>query len=597
MAIRRTDSDPTPPAHPAAPLPDSHGINVFDADPRFRDLLALYVDAPLLAHLEPHLRRMGALAGGELEAAARAADAHPPVLHHRTRGGEDRQWIEKHPAYRRLEQVAFAEFGLAAMSHRGGVLGWADRFPPVVKYALSYLFVQAEFGVCCPLSMTDSLTRTLAKFGDPALVSHFLAALTADDLDRIAQGAMFMTEQQAGSDVGGTATRAVRAFDIPPVGEAAAFRLYGDKWFCSNADATLAMVLARPDGAGPGTRGLTLFLLPRRLPDGTPNSYRIVRLKEKLGTRGMPSGEIRLEGAVAWVVGDPARGFAQMSDMINMSRLSNGMRAAGMMRRALTESLFLARHREAFGGRLIDKPLMRRQLLKLMLPTEAARSVMLFTATQLSRADAGDDDARRRVRILTPLVKFRACRDARRVTGDAMEVRGGSGYIEEWSDARLVRDSHLGSIWEGTSNIVALDVMRAIRREGALEALAPALDAMLDHVPVTPFRRALRASVHAACAFANQCAVQGTESLARQAATGLYYAVAAVVLADEGSRLSAQGDARRILLSAMALGHRLAKRDPLAAGDATFEENCAQLLLDEVPVPLATVAEVLAPAA
>jgi acyl-CoA dehydrogenase len=228
-------------------------------------------------------------------ALAATADRNPPAASpHAT--GEERQWIEKHPAYRRLEQVAFSEYGLAAMSHRGGVLGWPKPLPPAAKYALSYLYVQAEFGVCCPLSMTDSLTRTLRKFGDPALVARYLPGLTEQDFDALTQGAMFMTEQGAGSDVGGVVTRAVKDAD--------GWRLYGDKWFCSNADAGVAMVLARPDGAPAGTKGLALFLLPRTLPDGMPNSYRIVRLKDKLGTRDMPSGEIALEGARAYLVGD-----------------------------------------------------------------------------------------------------------------------------------------------------------------------------------------------------------------------------------------------------------------------------------------------------
>ena len=350
---------------PQQALPDSRGINLYGADPSFPALLGLYLEPKLHRHLVPHLEQMGALAGDELDALAATADRNPPVLHHRTRAGEERQWIERHPAYRRLEQVAFSDFGLAAMSHRGGVLGWPQPLPPAAKYALSYVYVQAEFGVCCPLSMTDSLTRTLRKYGDPALVARYLPGLTAQDLDALTQGSMFMTEQGAGSDVGGVVARAVKDGDD--------WRLYGEKWFCSNADAGLAMVLARPDGALPGTKGLALFLLPRVLPDGSPNSYRIVRLKDKLGTRGMASGEIVLDGARAFLVGDPARGFVQMTDMINMSRLSNGMRAAGMMRRALTEALFVARNRIAFGRRLIDLPLMRRQLLKILLAAESAR--------------------------------------------------------------------------------------------------------------------------------------------------------------------------------------------------------------------------------
>jgi acyl-CoA dehydrogenase len=550
-------------------LPDSRGINLFRADPGYAGLLELYLEPKLYAHLAPHFERLGALAGGELDSLAATADRNPPLLHHRDRTGEDRQWIEKHPAYRRLEEVAFGEYGLAAMSHRGGVLGWSTPLPPIVKYALTYLYVQAEFGVCCPLSMTDALARTLSKFGDPELVACYLPGLIEQDFDALTQGAMFMTEQGAGSDVGATLTRAVKEGDH--------WLLYGDKWFCSNADAGVALVLARPEGASGGTRGLSLFLLPRLLPDGTANAYHIVRLKDKLGTRDMPSGEVRLDGAHAYLVGDPERGFVQMADMINLSRLSNGMRAAGMMRRALTEALFVARRRVAFGRPLIELPLMRRQLLKLMLPAEAARSVMLYTAIELAKADAGDEPARRRVRVLTPLLKFRACRDARRVTGDAMEVRGGCGYIEEWSDARLLRDAHLGSIWEGTSNIVALDVARAIRKEAALEALVPALEAML---PSSTFGSALRESVSRATSFAREA----DEIHARQVATGLYYAAAAAILASEGYRLAEKGDARRLLLAALVRDHRLHPRDPLQPARDGFETACAEALLNEAPI-------------
>jgi hypothetical protein len=273
-----------------------------------------------------------------------------------------------------------------------------------------------------------------------------------------------------------------------------------------------------------------------------------------------------------------------MADMINMSRLSNGMRAAGMMRRALTEALFVARNRTAFGRSLIELPLMRRQLLKLMLPAEAARSVMLYTALELAKADGGDEQARRRVRVLTPLIKFRACRDARRVTGDAMEVRGGVGYTEEWSDPRLVRDAHLGSIWEGTSNIVALDVLRAIARERALEALLSDLDEKVSRAPRMLAGR-LAASLDKAASFAHQVATTRDDAHARQAATGLYYACAAALLADEGVRLGERGDARRLLLALLAYVHRLAPRDPLR--QVTTAEGWADGLLTEAPISAA----------
>ena len=561
-------------------VPDSRGLNLFEADPSYRGLLGLYLPQKLYAHLLPHFTRLGAMAGAELDELALEADKNVSVL--------QAQRIEKHSSYRKLEEVAFGQYGLAAMSHRGGVLGWPEPLPPAAKYALTYLYVQAEFGVCCPLSMTDALTRTIRKYADPALVARYLPGLTSQDMDTLIQGAMFMTEQQAGSDVGLISTTARK--------QGEQWALHGDKWFCSNADAGLALVLARPEEAPRGTAGLSLFLLPRTLPDGKPNRYRILRLKEKLGTRAMPSGEIKLEGALAWLVGDPRQGFKQMADMINMSRLSNGMRAAGLMRRALTEALFVARRREAFGKPLIELPLMRRQLLKLMLPAEAARSVLFFISKELEKSDAGDELARRRVRLLTPLIKFRACRDARKATGDAMEVRGGIGYTEEWSDARLLRDAHLGSIWEGTSNIVALDVLRAIRREHSLEALLPELNERIESAPRLLSGR-LAASLDKAAEFAHETATSKNETHARQAASGLYYACAAALLAGEGTRLAergdAQADARRQLLAFLAYVHRLAPRDPLRRVTTGFEAELAEALLPETPIAPDTAERIL----
>ncbi|MGV3654343.1 MAG: acyl-CoA dehydrogenase family protein [Noviherbaspirillum sp.] len=535
------------------PIPDRFGTNAYQEDLEFEALLKLYLPADLFAHLQPRLRHLGELAGGMLDSLAHTADHNPPTLEHRSRTGVDAQRIGKHPSFVEMERLAFSEFGLAALSHRGGVLGWPAPMPAAAKYALTFLFVQAEFGLCCPVSMTDSLTRTLRKFGSPELVERYLPALTSQDLDALAQGAMFMTEQGAGSDIAATATLAHRDGD--------AWKLTGDKWFCSNPDAALAMVLARVEGAPEGMRGVSLFLLPRRLEDGSSNSYRIIRLKDKLGTRSMASGEIRLEGATAYLVGELGRGFVQMADMVNNSRLSNGVRAAGMMRRAAAESLFIARHRKAFGRRLIDMPLMRRQLAKIMLPGEQARTMMFQAAEALRRSDSGDAAAYPLVRILTPLLKFRACRDARRVTGDAMEVRGGCGYIEEWSDPRLVRDAHLGSIWEGTSNIVAQDVMRAIVRENSLPALRSHLSDLMERTPMNEDAQArLRALVDAACGLAETAAAVGQGPLARQAASALYHATSAVAMAWEACAAGLPG---RMVLAQLAVRHRLMPRDPL----------------------------------
>lgn len=537
------------------PVPDRRGASLYDSDDQLQAILPLYLAADLLAVLRPRLERLGALAGASLDELAATADQNPPTLEHRTRTGLDAQRIIKHPAYVELERTAFSEFGLAAMSHRPGVFGWPTTLPPAAKYALTYLLVQAEFGLCCPLSMTDSLARTLRKFGEPALVEKYLGGLTTQDFDALCQGAMFMTEQGAGSDIAATEVRA------EPDGDA--FRLHGDKWFCSNPDAGLAMVLARIDGAPQGMKGVSLFLLPRTLDDGSANAYRIIRLKDKLGTKSMASGEIRLEGARAWLVGEAGRGFQQMADMVNNSRLSNGMRAAGLMRRACSEAFHVARERRAFGRRLIDLPLMRRQLAKILVPTEQARTMVFQTAEALRRADAGEAGAYALARILTPLIKFRACRDARRVTGDAMEVRGGCGYIEEWVDPRLVRDAHLGSIWEGTSNIVALDVIRSIRREQSLAALRIHLAGLLSQTPLHPLaRKAFDGAHERAQAFAGQVAdgAGAYDHAAREAASGLYHVTTAIAMAWEAGQV---GSARRMRLAQMALRERALPRQSM----------------------------------
>lgn len=564
--------------HPDQPtaIPDRHGENLFLNDPSLAGLLRIYLPDALYRHLEPRLSALGAAAGGHLDELARAADRHPPTLNPRTRTGQDRQSIDKHPAFIELERLAFSEYGLAAQGHRPGVLDWPERLPRLAKYAFTYLLVQAEFGLCCPLSMTDSLSSTLTQHGDAALIERYLPALLSQDFEQLCQGAMFITEQGAGSDVSRVETRAYR--------QDGEWRLEGDKWFCSNPDAGLAMVLAHVDGEPDGFKGLGLFLLPRLLSDGEPNRYRIVRLKDKLGSRSIASGEIRLEGASAHLVGEVGRGFQQMATMINLSRLSNGVRSAGLMRRAVAEALHTARHRQAFGRHLIDMPLMQRSLLKMLLPTEQARSMFLHLAVCMDRAAAGDAEAAQLTRILTPLIKFRACRDARQVTQDAMEVRGGCGYIEEWSDPRIVRDALLGSIWEGTSNIVALDVARSARREATLPPLRAYLARLLADTGVpTPSRAALRLALDRAVDFAAVSFDQADGVEARRAASALYHCASAVFMAWEAAQ-DPDGDYRRLALAHLVLKHRLLPHNPLAADDAPLSRT--RPLLDETPLRL-----------
>lgn len=548
-------------------IPDSRGSNYFRIDPYSESLLRTYLKPGLFEHLLPVFDRLGQQVGDSLDELADIADKNPPVLTVRKRSGNDGDTIHKHPAYVELEKVAYSQLGLAAMSHRKGVLGWNETFPPAAKYALSHLFVQAEFGLCCPVSMTDSLARTLKKYGSPELVEQVLPQVASQDFEQLQQGAMFMTEQAAGSDVSATQTLAVPAED-------GSWRLSGDKWFCSNPDAGFAMVLARSEEAD-GLKGVSLFLLPKVKPDGTQNDYRILRLKDKLGTRSMASGEIRLQGAFAWLVGERGRGFQQMADMINNSRLSNGMRAAGLMRRAVSEAIYFSQHRVAFGKRIIELPLMQRQLVKMIMRAEQGRSVMFQTAHALEKADNNDAEGKNLVRILTPLIKFRACRDARVVTGDAMEVRGGCGYIEEWTEPRLLRDAHLGSIWEGTSNIVALDVLRAIQKSDGLAALQRHTQYLLENgMPCKESLQELQASCFTkAFELAANAAGSNAPEKARQVGSALYNVISIAAMRWEAKQTGMES---RNLLADQVLLHRLAPKDPLTE-ESFCEENRAIL--------------------
>jgi alkylation response protein AidB-like acyl-CoA dehydrogenase len=566
---------------------DCAGLNFYEIDRGLRDLLPLYLAEGDYRQLQPHFHRLGGLAGGRLDELARIADKNPPVLHARDRFGRDEDWIDYHPAYREMESVAFGDFQFHAMSHRGGALGMGQPLPAVAKYALQYLFVQAEFGLMCPISVTDTSIHLIRKFASAELKDYLLPKMLSGELATLWKGTQFMTERAGGSDVGAIETIARLQDGV--------WRLTGDKWFCSHADADVALLLARPEGAPSGTKGLALFALPRRLKDGRRNSYRIVRLKDKLGTRSMASGEIRLEGAVAYLVGDLDRGLKQMMEQVNLSRLSHGVRAAAMMRRCVNEAMIAAQTRVAFGETIVNYPLLRRQLLKLIVPTEQALSVMLFAASSMDRANAGSTDAQSLVRILTPLLKFRACRDNIPVATGSMEVRGGNGYIEEWVHARLVRDAHIGVLWEGTSNINALDIIqRAVGKSGAHRILGDALKRRLDEAASLPagFRNRLKLALERALTLAEQVAAEpGAEATARLAASALYHATSAILLAWEGSHSSV--DARRALLARFVLDHRLTARDPLAPSSDAWEREATDIVLADEPASPTRVATLL----
>jgi acyl-CoA dehydrogenase len=532
-------------------MPSTRGLNFFIADPNLEFVCSTVMEPDVFRRARPLLVELGAVAGGELDALAAQADRHPPTLRPYDERGRRVDEVVFHPAYHAMERLAFSRFALGAMSHTPGVLGWPGRVPHVVKYALSYLFAQSEFGLLCPVNMTDSTARIVSRFGSPELRERYLARLTTTVYEELWQGTQWMTERTGGSDVGALTTVARRDGD-------GTWRLWGDKWFCSNANAAMAMTLARPEGAAPGTRGLGMFLVPKHLEDGTKNAWTINRLKDKLGSRSMATGEVTFDGAVAHVVGDVGRGFAQMMEMVNASRLSNAMRAAAIMRRCVLESVFHARGRLAFGGALFDKPLLRQNLLDMLLDAEAAASVVLNGAVMFDAWDAGSTEAHRLIRLVTPLAKAWITARARVVASEAMNVRGGNGYVEEWVNARLLRDAYLGAIWEGSTNVVALDVQRAILKDGCLEPFAAFVAARLDAVqeraakPAADLVRTALAEIQRRAAAWPGRETPDRELEARTAADTLYHVLATALLLEEGQALRAQrGDFRKLLIATL----------------------------------------------
>jgi acyl-CoA dehydrogenase len=404
------------------------------------------------------LRELGTMVPRVIEPLARTADRHPPVLRPYDARGARIDEIEFHPAYTELESTVLG-FGAVRAAYAPGWRGLPERAPRSLVTALLYLILESDQAVTgCPIGMMDAAARCLER-NDPALAARFVPGII-DDTGKHLTVAMFLTEKAGGSDVGANESVATPAAD-------GTWRLSGEKWFASCAHSDLILVLARPAGAPPGPRGLGLFLMPRFLEDGTRNTFIIHRLKEKFGTHAMASAEVGLRDAFAWQVGNIDRGLPHLMDMVNATRVGIATATAGAMRRSAFEALTHTRGRSTFGRRLDLHPLMRDTLADLVVDSVAGLTAAMGVADLSDRADAGDHEASAALRLLTPLFKMHGTERARVCATEGMEVRGGNGFIEDWPDARLLRDVYVHAIWEGSGNVIALDVQRAIAH-GAL---------------------------------------------------------------------------------------------------------------------------------
>ncbi|MFE0041798.1 acyl-CoA dehydrogenase family protein [Streptomyces albireticuli] len=419
------------------------------------------------AGAEAEVRELGARAGSpEVQEWARTAEAHPPVAHTHDRYGHRVDEVEFHPSWHRLMTVA-VESGQHAAP-------WAEGGPGahLARAAKFYVWAQAEPGHGCPVSMTYAAVPALRA--EPALAAAYEPLLAARSYDfglrpplgkRGLIAGMSMTEKQGGSDVRANTTTAVPAGD-------GSYVITGHKWFTSAPMSDVFLVLAQ------APEGLTCFLMPRVLPDGTRNAMRIQRLKDKLGNRSNASAEIEYERAVAWPVGEPGRGVRTIVEMVNMTRLDCVIGSAAGMRAGLRQALHHTAHRRAFGAELIDQPLMRNVLADLAVESEAATVLAMRLAAALDRSEAGDAGEAALRRLALAAGKYWVCKRGSAHAAEALECLGGNGYVEDSGMPRLYREAPLLSIWEGSGNVAALDVLRALGREpAALAAYFAEVDA------------------------------------------------------------------------------------------------------------------------
>ncbi|MFH5797348.1 acyl-CoA dehydrogenase family protein [Haladaptatus sp. CMAA 1911] len=397
-------------------------------------------------------------------------DEHGPELHRYDRFGERVNEIEYHPAQFENERLVYGA-GCVADSFRAP----PDRDAPASMLhhlTMDYLLAYADVGLTCPVAMTAGVALVLERFdgGHDGPLSDFYDRLTTREYDDLLQGAMFLTERQGGSDVGATETVAERTDD--------GWRLTGEKWFCSNVDSGAILTLARTPDAPDGTDGLSLFLVPGTKPDGDRDVL-VRRLKDKLGTVSVPTGEVEFHGTEAYLVGELESGFRYMSEMLNLERIANAFASCGLIGRALLESKIRAANREAFGNPIDRYPLMRRDLVEMAVAHEAATAFTFDAGRAFDRYHRGDDGAFALMRLLVPIAKSRTGSMAVDVASYAMEIHGGNGYVNDFVTNRLLRDAQVLPIWEGTSNILSLDVLRALARE---EAHEPAMALIRDRL-------------------------------------------------------------------------------------------------------------------
>jgi alkylation response protein AidB-like acyl-CoA dehydrogenase len=541
----------------------SGAVNYYSLDPDLRAVLEMHIGEDVLHWAEERLAALGARCGGEVVCRAEVYDRVGHELERYDRFGRDVSRVLHHPDWLANRDEIF-DFGLVGWNHDQELVARYGRAPSPLLAAFDYLVGQADMAICCPLELAHGTVAVLERFGTEENVDRFLGPIVTTDRKRRLQVAQVATEITGGSDVGASRTEARQRED-------GRWLLNGEKWFASNCGADLIVTLGRVEQDSSGTKGLGMFIVPRTRLDGSPNGVAIRRLKDKMGTIGVPTGELIFNQAEAHLIGYAAEGWRYMAEMLNHTRFWNGVGSLGVMRRAFLEAAAYAAQRSSFGTTIDSFPMVRERLVWLCVDLAATTALTFHCAQALEETEtANNQTAALRFRTLAPVVKYRAAEQNVEFARAAIETLGGNGYISTFGTPRLLRDAQVNTIWEGTSNICALDLQRATTKQQGHRVVFDHLATQLERLTHQP---AANLAEHASTAIAQattaidglaQAPVARREQQARRLADLVGDAVAIAAMALEADHEARRGDYRKALTAELFAARSAQPTDPVA---------------------------------
>lgn len=436
----------------------AYADNFFTGDETLQKILQEHLPPQFFSYAMEQLNTYGQKCANEIDERAKYTDRDgQPVLHRYDKYGEEVSEVWVNEGYKKTAEESYGT-GMVGYVHKE-IPQLGEKGNYVYSYALGYLISQTDPGFYCPVTLTMATAYLLEHYGSDALKERFLPNVCSTGNIELFEGATFLTERQGGSDVGANAVKAVKDGEI--------YRLYGEKYFASNAGRCgVAMVLARREGAQEGSKGLTLFAVPWRKEDGKPNGLRVRRLKDKLGVRAVPSGEVEFNGAVAYVVGDETRGFYYMMEALNLSRICNAVASIGIMKRAYEEAKQYAEARHAFGNSLLAYPMVKQTMSKLQAKLQVEVAAVFDLIALFDKVTAGTASEAEVLlhRLYIAILKKETAETAIHFAHESIEMHGGNGYIEDFVTPRLLRDAQVLTVWEGTANILGHELIRLINK-------------------------------------------------------------------------------------------------------------------------------------